>query len=322
MAELIKNKSKKIMINNEKITLTEDMFEIVGCEDLNAEEITKPSMTYWQDVWRRFKKNKLALTGLIIISVVAILVIIGPWLSGKDYTYINTAVKNQTPSSQYWFGTDDMGRDLFTRVCVGGRVSILIGLVCTLVMFVIGAVLGGIAGYKGGLVDDIIMRIVEMIGSLPYLVIVVILSVVMGRSVFSLVFAMTITAWGGTTRMVRGQILQLKEQEFILAAQSLGGDTARIISKHLLPNTMGVMMVTITMAVPGFIFGEAYLSYIGLGIQPPGTSWGALSSAGQQKLMFYPHQLFFPSLLIVLTILAFHLIGDGLTDALDPKLRQ
>ena len=173
-------------------------------------------------------------------------------------------------------------------------------------MFVIGALLGALAGLKGGLVDDIIMRICEFIGNLPYLIIVVILSMVLGRSMFSLVFAMSLTAWVGTARMVRGQILQIKEQDYV----------------HLLPNTLGIIMVDITMSVPGFIFSEAFLSYIGLGVRPPETSWGALASAGQQQLMFYPHELFFPCLMIVLTMLTFHLIGDGLSDALDPKLRK
>ena len=176
-------------------------------------------------------------------------------------------------------------------------------------MFVIGALLGALAGLKGGLVDDIIMRICEFIGNLPYLIIVVILSMVLGRSMFSLVFAMSLTAWVGTARMVRGQILQIKEQDYVQAATALGASTGRI-------------MVDITMSVPGFIFSEAFLSYIGLGVRPPETSWGALASAGQQQLMFYPHELFFPCLMIVLTMLTFHLIGDGLSDALDPKLRK
>jgi len=265
-----------------------------------------------------------------------VLLFIGPMVTGQDYQLIDASIKNQGPSSAHWFGTDDMGRDLFTRVCVGGRISIYIGLCCTLVMFVIGALLGALAGLKGGLVDDIIMRICEFIGNLPYLIIVVILSMVLGRSMFSLVFAMSLTAWVGTARMVRGQILQIKEQDYVQAATALGASTGRIIVKHLLPNTLGIIMVDITMSVPGFIFSEAFLSYIGLGVQPPTpewgamlsaarppeTSWGALASAGQQQLMFYPHELFFPCLMIVLTMLTFHLIGDGLSDALDPKLRK
>lgn len=308
--------------NMEDMSLTDDLFERVGTKGLSGEELGKKALTYWADVWRRFRENKLALFGMILLVTIVVLLFVGPIISGKDYQYMDPSQKDLLPNSEYWFGTDDMGRDLFTRVCVGGRISIYIGLCCTVVMFVIGALVGALAGLKGGLVDDIIMRICEFVGNLPYLIIVVILSIVLGRSLFSLVFAMSLTAWVGTARMVRGQILQIKEQDYVQAAKALGADTKRIISKHLLPNTLGIIMVDITMSVPGFIFSEAFLSYIGLGVRPPETSWGALASAGQQQLMFYPHQLFFPCLLIVLTILSFHLIGDGLSDALDPKLRQ
>lgn len=308
--------------NMEGMSLTDDLFERVGTKGLSGEELGKKSLTYWADVWRRFRENKLALFGMILLVTIVVLLFVGPVISGKDYQYMDPSQKDLLPNSEYWFGTDDMGRDLFTRVCVGGRISIYIGLCCTVVMFVIGALVGALAGLKGGLVDDIIMRICEFVGNLPYLIIVVILSIVLGRSLFSLVFAMSLTAWVGTARMVRGQILQIKEQDYVQAAKALGADTKRIIIKHLLPNTLGIIMVDITMSVPGFIFSEAFLSYIGLGVRPPETSWGALASAGQQQLMFYPHQLFFPCLLIVLTILSFHLIGDGLSDALDPKLRQ
>lgn len=300
----------------------DDMFERIGTEGLSNEDIGQKSITYWADVWRRFRSNKMAILGLVLLTGIVLLLFIGPSLKGLDYQKIDAAKKNLGPSSEHWFGTDDMGRDLFTRVCVGGRISIYIGLSCTFVMFIIGSLLGALAGLKGGIVDDIIMRICELIGNLPYLIIVVILSMVMGRSMFSLVFAMSITAWVGTTRMVRGQILQIKEQDYVQAAQGLGASTYRIIIKHLLPNTLGIIMVSVTMSIPGFIFSEAFLSYIGLGVRPPETSWGALASAGQLQLMFYPYQLFFPCLLIILTMLSFHLIGDGLSDALDPKLRK
>lgn len=314
--------NENLMNPLEEAALSDELFERVGTAGLSGEDIGRKSLTYWADVWRRFRSNKMAILGLLMLVGVVIMLFVGPMLSGKDYQYIDASLKNLTPNSEYWFGTDDMGRDLFTRVCVGGRISIYIGLCCTLVMFVIGALVGALAGLKGGWVDDLIMRFCEFIGNLPYLIIVVILSLVMGRSMFSLVFAMSITSWVGTARMVRGQILQIKEMDYVQAAKALGANTNRIILKHLLPNTMGIIMVTITMSIPGFIFSEAFLSYIGLGVRPPETSWGALASAGQQQLMFYPHQLFFPCLLIVITMLAFHLIGDGLSDALDPKLRQ
>lgn len=310
------------METNNNITFAPDDFEVVGTKGLDAEKISKPSVTFWSDVWRRFRSNKLSMLGLIILLVVVLMVCFGPMLSGKDYQFIDYSIKNLRPNGEYWFGTDEMGRDIFTRVCYGGRISIIIGISCTMVSFVIGSFLGGLAGYLGGKVDDILMRAIEIIGSIPYLVLVVILSFVMGRSMFSLVFAMTITAWTGTARMVRGQVMQLKEQDFVAAATALGSGTNRIIMKHLLPNTLGIIIVDLTLSVPSFIFSESFLSYIGLGVQPPETSWGALASLYQTRLMFDPYQLFFPCLMIVLTVLSFHLIGDGLTDALDPKLRK
>ena len=198
--------------NMEDMSLTDDLFERVGTKGLSGEELGKKALTYWADVWRRFRENKLALFGMILLVTIVVLLFVGPIISGKDYQYMDPSQKDLLPNSEYWFGTDDMGRDLFTRVCVGGRISIYIGLCCTVVMFVIGALVGALAGLKGGLIDDIIMRICEFVGNLPYLIIVVILSIVLGRSLFSLVFAMSLTAWVGTARMVRGQILQIKEQ--------------------------------------------------------------------------------------------------------------
>lgn len=310
------------MAADSKVIFEDDDFEVVGTAGLNAEKISAPSITFWSDAWRRFRSNKLSMLGLFILVIVILMVTFGPVISGKDYQYIDYSVANIRPNATYWFGTDEMGRDIFTRVCFGGRISIIIGIACTLVSFVIGSALGGIAGYLGGKVDDFIMRIIEIISSIPYLVLVVILSFVLGRGMVSLVFAMTITAWTGTARMVRGQVMQLKGQDFVAAATALGSSPARIIVKHLLPNTLGIIIVNLTLSIPNFIFSESFLSYIGLGVQPPETSWGALASLYQTRLMFDPYQLFFPCLMIILTVLSFHLIGDGLTDALDPKLRK
>ena len=311
----LENDSAKEQLNADDIILTDELCEVIGTKGLDAERIDRASLTFWADVWRRFKGNKLAIIGLIILAFVILLVFLGPVISNKDYTYMDYSVVNQRPSSTYWFGTDECGRDIFTRVCVGGQKSIIIGVTCTVVSFLIGSILGG------G-VDAFIMRLVEIIGSIPYLVLVVILSFMLGSSLPSLVFSLTLTSWIGTTRVVRGQILQIKSMDYIAAARALGSDTYRIIMRHLLPNTLGVIMVNLTLSVPGFIFSESFLSYIGLGIKPPDTSWGALCSLYQGQLMFNPYQLFFPSVLIVLTVLSFHLVGDGLADALDPKQRR
>ena len=192
-----------------------------------------------------------------------------------------------------------------------------------LVAATVGCVYGGLSAYFGGKVDTIMMRIVEVISSIPYLIVVILLSVILdSKSLGTLILALTLTGWCGTARLVRGQMLQLKSQEFVMAAQALGVPPWRIILKHLIPNTMSTIIVSITFAIPNYIFSEAFLSFIGLGIQPPNTSWGALSSAAQTNFLFYPYQLFFPSLMIALTMLSFTLLGDGLRDALDPKLRK
>ncbi|QIB27030.1 ABC transporter permease [Caloranaerobacter azorensis] len=309
-------------LNGKVVEISESKFRIIGCDNQDSEKINRKSITYWEDVWRRFKSNKVAVGAVILLVTIILFTIIGPMISGYDFQKMDSSIKNQPPSAQHWFGTDDVGRDLFSRVSIGGRVSIAIGISCAAIVIVIGAIYGGISGYLGGVVDDIMMRIVEIIGSIPYLILVILISLILGKGMIPLIIAMTITAWGGTARMVRGQVLQIKEQDFVLAERCLGASTARIITKHLLPNTLGLILVQVSFQVPGFIFGEAFLSYIGLGVQPPDTSWGALASAAQENLMFYPYQLFFPCLFIALTMLSFSLIGDGLTDALDPKLRQ
>ena len=222
----------------------------------------------------------------------------------------------------HWFGTDNLGRDVFSRVWAGGRVSIIIGIIGALIDTVVGSIYGGISGFYGGFVDDIMMRIVEILASIPYLVVVILVSLILSKGIIAIIIAMTITGWVGMARLVRGQLLQIKEQEYVLAAAALGANPSRIIAKHLLPNTIGIMIVAITFDIPAFIFGEAFLSYLGQGIQSPNTSWGALAAGAQPNLMFYPYQLFFPSLFISLTMLSFTLLGDGLRDALDPRLRQ
>ncbi|MGL4968943.1 MAG: ABC transporter permease, partial [Fusobacteriaceae bacterium] len=256
------------------------------------------------------------------LIIIITMTLIGPMISGYAYEVTNSKMINKAPSLEHWFGTDSLGRDIFTRVWVGGRISMLIGVIGTLTNVIIGCLYGGIAGYFGGKVDHYMMRTVEVLVSIPYLVMVIIISLYLGAGMFSLVFALTFTGWTGTARVVRGQVFQLKEQEFVTAAIALGADPMRIIIRHLIPNTLGVIIVGITFSIPGLIFAEAFLSFIGLGVQSPETSWGALASAARENIMFYPSQLFFPSFMIALTMLAFSLFGDGLRDALDPKLRQ
>lgn len=303
--------------------LSKEKFQIIGCNNLDSEGILRPSMTYWQDAWRRLKKNKVAMISLVLLGLIALMTIIGPMIGKFEYQATNNDMLNVKPNSTYWFGTDSLGRDLFSRIWVGGRISITIGLVGAIVDTVVGTIYGGIAGYLGGIADDIMMRILEILVSIPYLVLVILIRVLMDQGGMTpLIIAMTITGWCYMARLVRGQLLQIKEQEYVLAAKALGANASRVIAKHLVPNTLGVMIVAITFDIPGFIFAEAFLSFLGIGVQSPMTSWGALAAAGQQNLMFYAYQLIFPAVAISLTMLSFNLLGDGLRDALDPKLRQ
>lgn len=302
--------------------INKEKFEVIGINKNASNEINRPNITYWQDAWRRLKQNKVAIGSLVLLILIAIMTIIGPYLTPYKYWATDSSIVNMAPNSDHWFGTDMLGRDLFARVWKGGRVSIIIGILGTIIEMTVGVIYGGISGYFGGIVDDIMMRIVEILLSVPYLIVVIIISLMLGKGVISLVIAMTITGWCGMARIIRGQVLQVREQEYVLAAQALGASPSRIIKRHLLPNTIGILIVNITLDVPSFIFGEAFLSYIGLGIQSPNTSWGSLASSAQPNLMFYAYQLFFPALFISLTMLSFNLLGDGLRDALDPKMRQ
>lgn len=297
-------------------------FEIVGCDDANADILVRPNITYWQDAWRRLKQNKIAMISLYVLSLIIVLCIIGPFLSKHEFTKQAIPLADKGPFGDYWFGTDNLGRDIFSRIWIGGRVSIAIGIIGTILEILVGCLYGGISGYFGGLIDDIMMRIVEIIVSIPYMIVVILIAIVLGKGMGALIIALCITGWTGIARIIRGQVMQLKESEYVLAARALGASSTRIILKHLIPNSIGIIIVYISFDIPSFIFAEAFLSFIGLGIQPPDTSWGVMANLGQQYFQFYPHELLFPSAAICLTMLSFNLLGDGLRDALDPRLRQ
>ena len=285
-------------------------------------QTTRVSIGFWEDVRRRFKKSKRALFSCAVLGLIILICSFGPILSGRSIDDGNLKEKNLSPSFSHFFGTDELGRDIFTRVCKGGRVSLIIAIIGAAIDMGIGLIYGGISAYSGGRVDTVMMRIVEILSSIPYLITAILISLIFGKGIFSIIIAMTITGWCFTARLVRGQILQIKNQDFILAAQALGSGSFKIIIKHLLPNTVSIMIIALTFDIPSFIFGEAFLSYIGLGIQPPYTSWGVLASEAQKTMLFYPYQLFFPALFISLTILSLQIIGDSLRDAMDPHLRK
>jgi dipeptide transport system permease protein len=288
------------------------------------EKISRPHTTYWQDVWRRLRKNILAMTGLVLILLIALMSIFGPMISPYDYSDQNLKDGiNLEPSGEHWFGTDDLGRDVFVRVCEGGRISLTIGLMAALIDLLIGVIYGGIAGYRGGRTDEVMMRIVDILWGLPYLLTVILLMVVMPPGLGTIILALTVTGWLNMARLVRGQVLQLKEQEFVLAARTLGAGTKRILFKHLIPNAMGPIIIMLTLTVPSAIFAEAFLSFLGLGVQAPIASWGTMINDSLITILSGEWwRLFFPSLFLCITMLAFNALGDGLRDALDPKMRK
>lgn len=305
-----------------KETLTREQFTRIGVDAQESEALARPSMSYWQDAVRRLKKNKVAMLSLFVLIFILLMCVFAPYIYPHPYDEQNIEITNQGPTLEHIFGLDDLGRDIFARIWVGGRVSMLIGIVGALVSLVVGVLYGGISGYMGGIVDDIMMRILEILVGIPYMVVVIIMSVFLGKGMTSLMISLCLTSWTGLARLVRGQILELKESEYVMAAKALGTPTFKIITKHLIPNTLSVIIINTTFSIPNFIFSEAFLSFIGMGVQPPNTSWGAMASLGQQQMTYYPHELIFPALAISITMLAFNLLGDGLRDAFDPKLRQ
>ncbi|MBT2688339.1 ABC transporter permease [Bacillus sp. ISL-47] len=302
--------------------ISKDKFKLVGTQLSEAEKISKPSLSFWKDVFIRFRKNKLALFGLVLLGLLIFMAIFGPYMTPYDYASNDLGNKNQPPSSEHWFGTDDLGRDVFARTWEGARISIFIGVAAALIDLIIGVIWGGIAGYKGGRTDEFMMRFADILYGVPYLLLVILLMVVLGQGLTTMIIAMSITGWINMSRIVRGQVLSLKSQEYVLAAKTLGANTNRIMSKHLIPNSMGPILVTMTLTVPSAIFTEAFLSFLGLGLTPPLASWGTMANDGLPAMRYYPWRLFFPATFICLTIFAFNVVGDGLRDALDPRMRK
>lgn len=419
-------------------SIDKSKFVFVSAKEKEHEEF-RPSMTYWQDAWRRLKKNKLSMIGLVGIFLIILFGVVGPFLTAMSYsdqinayknlgprldiyeiaedtyvtissdynmflidkkgsliqrlkvieltgpvitdearvdfskvlspaeqrkvneearktlvkayslnddtvlldytgrvdkdleneyiiTYKNNSVTKRTKNvmnRQFPFGSDDLGRDVLTRVMYGARISLLVAFVATMVNFVIGVLYGAISGFEGGRVDNIMMRIVDIINSVPLVLYIIILMVLVGnRGLWTIVLALGTVYWVGMARLVRGQILALKEQEFVLAAKALGVSRKNIILRHLIPNSMGPIIISMTMMIPSAVFTESFLSFIGLGVSAPQASWGTLANNALSGILTYPYQLFFPAMAIAVTMLAFNFLGDGLRDALDPRLRK
>ncbi len=280
------------------------------------------SKSYWQDVSSRFMKDKLAVLGLVIIILILLLAIFGPMLSKYEYDELDFMVSNESPNLEHLFGTDLFGRDIFVRVLYGARISLAVGFLASIISLFIGVIYGGVSGYAGGKIDNIFMRIVDVIYSVPAMIYVILLMVVIGPGLKSIFITLGISYWAPMARIVRAEVMRLKNEEFILAARVLGASSKRILFRHLIPNAMGAILVTLTFSIPGAIFTEAFLSFVGLGVSAPMASWGVLCNDAVGSLAIYPYQLFFPAAAISITILAFNFLGDGLRDALDPKLRK
>ncbi|WP_431028086.1 ABC transporter permease [Lysinibacillus sp. LZ02] len=298
-----------------------EMFHIVGSRIHEADKLSEKSVSFWKEVMLRFSQNKLAILGLIFLVLIGLMAIFVPIFSPYKYSD-QLGLYNSAPSATHWFGTDDLARDMFVRIWYGARISLFIGLAAAFIDLIVGVLWGSIAGLAGGRVDNIMMRIADVLTAVPHLLVVIILLVVMEPGLIPMIIALSITGWINMARIVRGEVLSIKNQEYVLASRTLGAGKWHLIKRHLIPNALGAILVTMTLTVPVAIFTEAFLSYLGLGVSLPKASWGTMASEGSKALLSAPWRLFFPAFFISLTIFAFNAVGDGLRDALDPKLRK
>ena len=273
----------------------------------------------WLDAWIKLRKNRMALFGFAVLATLCVVSLLTPWIAPYNYEEQDLMLGATPPSAAHWLGTDIFGRDMLTRVMYGGRVSLMVGFVATAVALVIGILWGAIAGFIGGRVDAIMMRIVDIMYALPFMIFIVLLMVVFGRNILLLFVAIGAVEWLTMARIVRSQVMALRKQEFIEAAYSMGLSRWAIIRRHIIPNTLGPVIVYTTLTIPSVMLLEAFLSFLGLGIQPPESSWGLLINYGVETMEEYPWLLIFPGITLSLTLFALNFLGDGLRDALDPK---
>ena len=331
-----------------KKEITQDLFVHAPLESTKSEGIPGIPVTFWNETLKRLKKNRGAFIGLLVIFLLSAMALIGPLLSDHSVTEQDLERSNLPPKAMgfewlgldgkdvngkdqyeargitenFWFGTDEFGRDLWTRVWKATQISLFIAIVAALLDLFIGVIYGGISGFYGGRLDNAMQRIIEVLMGIPNLIVIILFILILEPGITSIILAMVVTGWVGMARVVRGQILQLKGQEFILAAQTLGTTNRKIIWKHLIPNSMGSIIITVMFTIPTAIFFEAFLSFIGLGLQPPHASLGVLIEDGYKSMRFFSYKLIFPAIVISAIMISFNLLGDGLRDALDPKMRK
>ncbi|MDR7342618.1 oligopeptide ABC transporter permease OppC [Pantoea sp. FN0302] len=291
--------------------------------DTFSEKLEVEGRSLWQDARRRFIHNRAALASLFILLLIALFVIIAPWVSPFTYDDTDWAMMSAAPDmeSGHYFGTDSSGRDLLVRVAIGGRISLMVGIAAALVAVVVGTLYGTLAGYLGGKTDSVMMRLLEILNSFPFMFFVILLVTFFGQNILLIFVAIGMVSWLDMARIVRGQTLSLKRKEYIEAAQVGGVSTIKIVLRHIVPNVLGVVVVYASLLVPGMILFESFLSFLGLGTQEPLSSWGALLSDGANSMEVSPWLLLYPAGFLVITLFCFNFIGDGLRDALDPKDR-
>lgn len=274
------------------------------------------------DAWKRLRKHKMSFVALAFLLFLSLLAIGAPYVTNFNYYEQTADHALQFPNSTYWFGTDSLGRDLFSRIIYGARISLSVGFFTALFSLIVGTIYGAISGYAGGRIDSLLMRTADILNALPSLLVTVLLMLVVGRGPLGIFLALGFVGWVGEARLVRGQVMQVKEMLYVEAARSLGMGPIRIIFRHILPNIMGPVIVSLTFGIPQNIMAESFLSFVGLGLEPPYASWGTLANEGWRAYRTYPYLIFLPGIVLFLTILSFNFLGDGLRDALDPQARK
>ena len=286
---------------------------------INSIAQTEQGTSLWRDAWLRLRRNRLAVLGLTVLLLFIVIAAATPWIAPYDYAQQDLELGATPPSAAHWLGTDIFGRDLLTQIMFGGRISLAVGFIATAVALLIGVTWGAIAGYMGGRVDAVMMRLVDIIYALPFMIFIILLMVVFGRNMLLLFLAIGAVEWLTMARIMRSQVQSLRQQEFVEAAISLGLPTAAIIRRYLIPNALGPIIVYTTLTIPSVMLLEAFLSFLGLGVQPPETSWGLLISYGAESMEEYPWLLLFPGLALTMTLFSLNFLGDGLRDALDVR---